>query len=309
MKELEYLNIINKTLTDSSLIGDDCAYLEEFDLCITQDTLVEGVHFLLNTTDAFTLAQKSVNVNLSDLAAAGAKPLYITLSLSLPKNIDQNFVENFYKGVETAVSKYGIKVAGGDLTGADRVYISICAIGKKYNSVQVSRTNAKAGDIIALTGTHGSSAGGLKLLSQGKKEPEILIKKHLLPSAQVEKSKIIMQTAFDCNVKNIAMMDSSDGLGDALYKLSTGCGYLFNIDFDSIPVDEELKTAFPEEWKDLLMWGGEDFELVFCIDKSAFEKLDKTKFYKIGTVSDKPITKDIANVLNQEFENKIFKHF
>ena len=309
MKELEYLNIINKTLTDSSLIGDDCAYLEEFDLCITQDTLVEGVHFLLNTTDAFTLAQKSVNVNLSDLAAAGAKPLYITLSLSLPKNIDKNFVENFYKGVESAVSKYGIKVAGGDLTGADRVYISICAIGKKYNSVQVSRTNAKAGDIIALTGTHGSSAGGLKLLSQGKKEPEILIKKHLLPSAQVEKSKIIMQTAFDCNVKNIAMMDSSDGLGDALYKLSTGCGYLFNIDFDSIPVDEELKTAFPEEWKDLLMWGGEDFELVFCIDKSAFEKLDKTKFYKIGTVSDKPITKDIANVLNQEFENKIFKHF
>ena len=309
MKELEYLNIINKTLTDSSLLGDDCAYLKEFDLCITQDTLVEGVHFLLNTTDAFTLAQKSVNVNLSDLAAAGAKPLYITLSLSLPKNIDQNFVENFYKGVESAVSKYGIKVAGGDLTGADRVYISICAIGKKYNSVQVSRTNAKAGDIIALTGTHGSSAGGLKLLLQGKKEPEILIKKHLLPSAQVEKSQIILQTAFDCNVKNIAMMDSSDGLGDALYKLSTGCGYLFDIDFDSIPVDEELKTAFSEEWKDLLMWGGEDFELVFCIDKSAFEKLDKTKFYKIGTVSDKPITKDIANVLNQEFENKIFKHF
>lgn len=309
MKELEYLNIINKTLTDPSLLGDDCAYLEEFDLCITQDTLVEGVHFLLNTTDAFTLAQKSVNVNLSDLAAAGAKPLYITLSLSLPKNIDQNFVENFYKGVESAVSKYGIKVAGGDLTGADRVYISICAIGKKYNSVQVSRTNAKAGDIIALTGTHGSSAGGLKLLSQGKKEPEILIKKHLLPSAQVEKSKIIMQTAFDCNVRNIAMMDSSDGLGDALYKLSTGCGYLFDIDFDSIPVDEELKIAFPGEWKDLLMWGGEDFELVFCIDKSAFEKLDKTKFYKIGTVSDKPITKDIANVLNQEFENKLFKHF
>ena len=309
MKELEYLNIINKTLTDSSLLGDDCAYLKEFDLCITQDTLVEGVHFLLNTTDAFTLAQKSVNVNLSDLAAAGAKPLYITLSLSLPKNIDQNFVENFYKGVETAVSKYGIKVAGGDLTGADRVYISICAIGKKYNNVQVSRTNAKAGDIIALTGTHGSSAGGLKLLLQGKKEPEILIKKHLLPSAQVEKSQIILQTAFDCNVKNIAMMDSSDGLGDALYKLSTGCGYLFDIDFGSIPVDEELKAAFPEGWKDLLMWGGEDFELVFCIDKSAFEKLDKTKFYKIGTVSDKPITKDIANVLNQEFENKIFKHF
>ncbi len=309
MKELEYLAIINNTLSDSSFLGDDCAYLKEFDLCITQDTLVEGVHFLLETTDAFTLAQKAVNVNLSDIAAAGAKPLYITISLSLPKEIDKNFVEDFYQGVETVISKYGIKVAGGDLTGADKVYISICAIGKKYNSVGVSRTNANPGDIIVVTGTHGSSAGGLKLLAQKKSEPAVLIKKHLLPAARIEESRRIMQTAFECGVKNIAMMDSSDGLGDALYKLSTGCGYLFDIDFASVPVDEELKKTFPDEWKELLMWGGEDFELVFCVDKKVFEKLDKNKFFKIGTVSDWHITKEIAQKLNQEFENKSFKHF
>lgn len=309
MKELEYLEIINKTISDSSLLGDDCAFLKNYDLCITQDTLVEGAHFLLETTDPSTLAQKAVNVNFSDLAAAGAEPLYITISLSLPQNTEKKFVEDFYKGVEKAVSKCGAKVAGGDLTRADKVYISICAIGKKYNSVQVSRTNAKPGDIIALTGMHGSSAGGLKLLLQGRKEPEMLINKHLLPSARIEQSRIIMQAAFDSNVKQIAMMDSSDGLGDAFYKLSTGCGYLFDIDFSSIPVDEQLKTAFPDEWKDLLMWGGEDFELVFCIDKTAFEKLDKTKFHKIGTVSANPITKEIESVLKQEFENKSFKHF
>lgn len=309
MKELEYLNIINKTLGDASLLGDDCAYLKEFDLCITQDSLIEGVHFLLETTDAYTLAQKAVNVNLSDLAAAGAKPLYITISLSFPQSIDNSFIENFYKGIETSVSKYGVKVAGGDLTGADKFFISICAIGKKYNNVNVSRRNAKAGDIIVLTGPHGSSAGGLKLLLQGKKEPKTLINKHLLPSARVEESELIMQCAFECKLKNIAMTDSSDGLGDALYKLSTGCGYLFDIDFESIPADEELKQTFPDEWKELLMWGGEDFELVFCIDKFAFEKLDKTKFFKIGTVSNKPITREIAQKIEQEFENKIFKHF
>lgn len=309
MKELEYLDIINKTLSDSSLLGDDCAYLKEFDICITQDTLVEGVHFMLNTTDALTLAQKAVNVNLSDLAASGAEPLYITISLSLPKNIDKNFVEEFYKGVQIAISKYKVKVAGGDLTGADKVFVSICAIGKKYNTVKVSRNCAKPDDIIVVTGTHGSSAGGLKLLFEEKKQPEELINKHLLPAAQIEKSEIIMQTAFENGIKNIAMMDSSDGLADAIYKLSTGCGYLFDIDCASIPVDTALKNTFPDEWKNFVMWGGEDFQLVCCLDKKIYEKLDKTKFFKIGKVCDKKITKEIAAKLKQEFENKSFKHF
>ena len=121
MKELEYFDIINKTLSDVSLLGDDCAYLKDFDLCITQDSLVENVHFSLKTTDAYTLGQKAVNVNLSDLAAAGAVPLFVTISLSLPKNKDIDFVKDFYKGVEKSVSKYGVTVAGGDLTDADKV--------------------------------------------------------------------------------------------------------------------------------------------------------------------------------------------
>ncbi len=309
MKELEYLDIINKTLSDVSLLGDDCAYLKDFDLCITQDSLVENVHFSLKTTDAYTLGQKAVNVNLSDLAAAGAVPLFVTISLSLPKNKDIDFVKDFYKGVEKSVSKYGVTVAGGDLTGAQNVYISICAAGKKYNNVKVSRTFAKPGDIIVVTGTHGSSAGGLRLLSQKKTEPALLLKKHLLPEAQIEKSKVIMQTALECNIKSIAMMDSSDGLSDALYKLSAGCGYLFDIDLPSIPVDKELKDTFPDDWKNLTMWGGEDFELVCCVEPKIFEKLDKTSFFKIGTVSDKKITKGIAAKIKQEFEYKSFKHF
>ena len=309
MKELEYLDIINKTLSDYSLLGDDCAYLKEIGICITQDTLVEGVHFLPDTTEAESLAQKAINVNFSDLAAAGAKPIYVTISLSLPKNIDKNFVKNFYQGVETAISKYDVKVAGGDLTGADKIFISVCAIGQKYNSVNVSRKFGKPDDIIIVTGTHGSSSGGLKLLCRGEKEPSKLIRKHLLPLPQIEKSKIIMQTALDCNIKNLAMMDSSDGLGDALYKLSTNCGYLFDIDFDSVPVDSELKESFPEEWGNMVMWGGEDFELVCCVDKKIFEKLDKTKFFKIGKISDKKISPQMETKLKQEFENKSYKHF
>lgn len=316
MKELEYLKIINETLNDSSLLGDDCACLNGLSdnigrqICVTQDTLVEGVHFLLDTTTPFKLGQKAVNVNLSDLAAAGAEPLYIMISLSLPKTIGAEFVKSFYEGVQFSIQKHGVKVAGGDMTASDKVFISICAIGKKYNDVIVSRSCAKAGDIIAVTGTHGDSAGGLTLLSKGRKEPQTLVEKHLVPLPQTDKSRILMQTAQECGIKSVSMMDSSDGLGDALYKLSQGCGLAFDIDYESIPVSGVLKSTFPDGWMDMVLWGGEDFELVFCADKSVFEKLEKNDFHKIGTVTDKPfVSSGLPDRLKEEFEQKSYRHF
>lgn len=333
MKELEYLKIINETLNDSSLLGDDCACLSGLSdksgrqICVTQDTLVEGVHFLLDTTTPFKLGQKAVNVNLSDLAAAGAEPLYLMISLSLPKTIGGDFVKSFYEGVQFSIQKLSVIVAGGDLTASDNVCISICAIGRKYNDVNISRSCAKAGDIIAVTGTHGGSAGGLRLLANGEnaskplidkntdekpdeKNFQTLIQKHLVPIPQTDKSRILMQAAQECGVKSIAMMDSSDGLGDALYKLSQGCGLAFDIDYSSIPVDEELKMAFPDGWTDMALWGGEDFQLVFCADKSVFEKPDKNEFYKIGTVTDKPFASSgLQDKIKEEFERKSYRHF
>lgn len=305
MKELEFLKVIKNTLADSSLIGDDCAYLKEFDICVTQDTLVEGVHFTLDTTTPFELGQKAVSVNLSDLAAAGAMPLYITISLSLPKSADESFIESFYKGVDLVVREHGVKVAGGDLTSAEKVFVSVCAIGKKYNSVKVSRDCAKAGDFIVTTGTHGDSAGGLKILLQGKDSPESLIKSHLLPKARVAESYTIMQAAEKAGINELAMMDTSDGLGDGLYKLSKACGLAFDVDFDSVPISQELKLTFPDEYKDLALWGGEDFELLFTVPEQLFSMLDKTKFFKIGTVSNRPFSKENE----EEFEKKSFKHF
>lgn len=316
MKEQKFLEIIKQNLSDSSYIGDDCALIKEkkekqekqesqSDLCITQDTLVEDIHFSLKTTTACELAQKAVNVNFSDLAAAGAEPLFITISLSLPKSADESFVNEFYKGVQTAISKYNAKVIGGDLTASEKVFISICAIGRKYNDISISRANAKAGDIIAVTGVHGDSAGGLKLLQNGIQNPQKLIKKHLLPEPQTEKSKILMQTAKQCGLTEFAMMDSSDGLADALYQMSKAGNLAFDIDYDSIPVSKELKETFPQQWQNMMLWGGEDFELVFAIDEKAFNNLDKTMFHKIGTVSDRPFDKEKT----KEYEKNVFKHF
>ncbi len=307
MKELEYLDVINKTLGDSSLLGDDCAYLRELNLFITQDTLVEGIHFDMDTTTAYELGQKALNVNLSDLAASLSKPLYVTISLSLPENINSDFVEQFYSGVEKICKEYDVKVAGGDLTGSDKVVISVCAIGKKVFDIDVSRHFSKPDDVIVTTGTSGDSAGGLKLLLQGKKDSCSFIKKHLLPEPGLKVAFELGTFLEKENIKELSVMDTSDGLGDAIYKLSKGCGFQFDIDYDRIPVSKELATTFPSDYKNLALWGGEDFELLFTIPEFVYEKLDKNKFFKIGKVTNKPFSKNSSICI--EYEKNIFKHF
>ena len=142
MKEQDFINII-KTEIGSEFIGDDCAYLKEFGIVISQDSLVEDVHFKLNWCTPFQLGYKAVTVNISDILASGAEPKYLTIALSLPKNTTDDFVEEFYRGAKSALR--GAKIVGGDITGSDKVYISITAIGSDKNRKISSRKNAKVG--------------------------------------------------------------------------------------------------------------------------------------------------------------------
>lgn len=303
MKEVEYLKIIQNTLSDSSFLGDDCALLEKFGLYVTQDSLIEDVHFILSSTTPFELAKKAVNINLSDLAAALAEPLFISISLSIPSSLSHSFVEEFYNGIEDCCKQYKIKVIGGDLTSSDKVFISICAIGKKYSEIAVSRSFANIGDVVATTGLHGDSAGGLKLIFDKNCSSKYLLKKHLCPVPQIEKSKQIVDALNKAGVKRLAIMDTSDGLGDAVYKISKASNCFLNI--DNIPVSDILKETFPDEWENLAIWGGEDFELLFCLPQSVYDLLDKSQFYKIGTVLNQPI----SDCMLKDFEHKCFKHF
>lgn len=317
MNELDYLKIINKKLTDNSFIGDDCAFLPvEFLGCnglhVTQDSLVQDVHFSLDTTTPYLLGRKSVCVNLSDLAAVCATPLCITISLSLPKILGADFVSDFYRGANEVCEEYGVKIVGGDLTGADKVFISVCAIGAKSTPFNITRANARVGDAIVTTGVHGDSAGGLMLLSQSYQEKNSLVMAHLNPSPQLEKSKILSRLAH-CD---FAMMDTSDGLGDALFKLAQASGVNIECDFSSVPVSNELTDTFPNLFKTLALWGGEDYQLLFSVSDTVYEKLDKTMFFKIGRVlenSSEPIVfvKDTeCTIINERMlMDKSYNHF
>lgn len=216
MKELEFIKIINN-ITKSPYLGDDCAYLKDVGLVITQDNFVEDVHFKREWVTPYQIGYKAAIVNISDILAAGAIPKYLTIGLSLPNDINDEFVKEFYLGVKAG--SYGAEVVGGDITGADKVFVSITALGSDKGRKISSRKNAEVGYKVITSGRYGLSTLGLKELMNGGNNQE-LIRVHLEPSLNVEFSQAISAQI----TTDYAMMDTSDGLADALYKIAEASG-------------------------------------------------------------------------------------
>lgn len=256
MKEQTFINII-KNQTGDEYIGDDCAYLKDLGIVVTQDSLVEDVHFKLTWCTPYQLGYKAVTVNISDVLASGAEPKYITIALSLPASIDENFVEEFYKGAKSALR--GAKIIGGDITGSDKVFISITAIGTTKGRKISSRKNAKIGDVVITKGEFGKSALGLKELKNGGKNLE-LIRAHLEPQLEELFAKEIA-TQIDCEY---AMMDTSDGLADALFQIAQS---------SKVSIDSKIVEG---------IFGAEDYKLVATVPRKFLKRL--TEYEIIGEV-------------------------
>ena len=256
MKEQTLINII-KNQTGDEYIGDDCAYLKDLGIVVTQDSLVEDVHFKLTWCTPYQLGYKAVTVNISDVLASGAEPKYITIALSLPVSIDENFVEEFYKGAKSALR--GAKIIGGDITGSDKVFISITVIGTTKERKISSRKNAKIGDVVITKGEFGKSALGLKELKNGGKNLE-LIRAHLEPQLEELFAKEIA-TQIDCEY---AMMDTSDGLADALFQIAQS---------SKVSIDSKIVEG---------IFGAEDYKLVATVPRKFLKRL--TEYEIIGEV-------------------------
>lgn len=300
MKEKEFITIIKNTL-NSPYIGDDCAYLKDFGIVVTQDSLVEDIHFSTKFISAFDLGFKAVMVNVSDVAASGAEPKYLTVSLSLPSNVKEDFVEEFYNGCKKACGD-DVQIVGGDITGSEKIYISICAIGKALGRNISSRKNAKIGQKVIVSGIHGSSSAGLKLLLEGKNSPEKFIKSHINPVAQVEFGKNISTTVKE----PYAMMDTSDGLMDGLSTIANESGVLLDIDFDKIPYDKDIEQF--ENWQDLVLFGGEDYQILATVPQN-FQGGFEIGVVKEGLGVNLKLRDKIMHYSKQDVEEKVFNHF
>ncbi len=299
-KEEKFLDIIAKTLSNSGFIGDDCAYLKAKNLVISQDTLAEGVHFRLDTISAYDLGKKTLLVNISDILASGAKPLWATISVS--GKLKEDFIKNFYKGINEICKKYDVEVIGGDLTGGNELVVSVSILGDTEGRNISSRKNAKPGYIVLLAGEHGSSAEGLAILTDNNPENQdydsslrgYFIKAHIEPTLYPKISETIAITAKD----PYAMMDTSDGLYDALKKVSEASGVGFEVDFNKVPrrINNAKKVLF----------GGEDFGLLICLSRQDYDKIRHLGLPVIAKATEeKKILIDGAQIQ----EDERFAHF
>lgn len=306
MNEINLINKIKNTLK-SQYIGDDCAYLKDLGIVISQDSLVEDIHFSKHMMSPYQIGYKSVMVNLSDIAASGAKPAYLTVALSLPKEIKDDAVIDFYEGAKYALENLDVEIVGGDITGSDKLYISISVIGKTLNRKISSRSHAKIGHKIITSGVHGSSAAGLRILQNDLEPDKDLIKAHLMPVAQIDFAKQISEQIQE----DYAMMDTSDGLFDALFKIGSASECTMSVDFERILYDPKIKEYF-SDYKDLILFGGEDYQIVATVP---VELLPSLKDYIIiGEVLPKEDCVIKLNADNKvekfnDLSNKCFNHF
>ena len=187
-------------------IGDDAAvvnYNKQYYLLLTTDSLVENVHFSKFFTPE-QIGMKAVEINVSDIAAMGGFPKYALVSLIIPKNTDINFIDKLYDGINKAAKKYKISIIGGNLSNGKEISVTIAMFGFVEKKNLRLRSNAKANDLIAVTGNLGASAAGLQLLKAKMKGSSVNY--HLNPESRLNAARLLAK----CGIN--AMEDISDGL-------------------------------------------------------------------------------------------------
>ena len=308
----------------AGVVGDDAAVLDilrDRKLVVTTDVLVDKVHFSDRTTTAFDVGWRGAAANLSDLAAMGATPVGITVGLSLPGETRISWVEELYQGLYACLQQFKTPIVGGDITRSEVVTVAITAIGEVLPQQVITRSGAKPGDAILVTGYHGLSKAGLELLLDPEfkaaltpEEEALAIEAHQRPQPRLDVVARLRQ--IDPKAK-IVGMDSSDGLGDAIAQICSCSGVGATIDLNSIPqcaVLEKLRPDYPiEEW---ILDGGEDFELVLCLAPELASKL--LSFLEggaaiIGHITEQPRIAIVGrqNTLLRNFSdsNHGFQHF
>lgn len=255
-------------------IGDDGAIVSvpaDCEVVVTTDVLVDGVHFSDRTTSAFDVGWRSVAANLSDLAAMGARPLGITVGLSLPPELPVEWLEQLYVGMQACLTRYGTGIIGGDLTRSRVPTVAITALGAVKSNRIIRRSTAQVGDAIVVTGYHGNADAGLQLLlqpelGQNLDDREFLIAAHQRPQPRLDVLPLLDELAASSGDRfRVAGMDSSDGLADAIVQICRSSGVGAVVERSSILLSSSLSQFLPDTALESALYGGEDFELVLCL--------------------------------------------
>lgn len=296
--------------------GDDCAIVSvpaDQQLLITTDTLISGVHFPENTSAA-DIAYKSLMVNLSDLAAMGAKPAWVTLAISLPE-INESWLQSFSDQFSTVLSNFNVSLIGGDTTkGA--LSITVQAMGLCDKDKILRRDSAEINDKIFVTGCLGDAAVGLQIILDEINDETLAscVKKLNRPEARVRFAEELIQYS-KCAI------DISDGLVADLGHVLSASHYGARIDLTTIPISSSVKHYFKRyhnnsvDWS-MLLTRGDDYELCFTLSHEnefnvlALAKKHQLQISCIGEVTDSNELIFIGeNSETLSFSDSGFKHF
>jgi thiamine-monophosphate kinase len=296
-------------------IGDDAAVFSESagrDTVVTTDLLIEDVDFRRETTSPRLLGEKALAVSLSDIAAMGARPRWALLSVGVPQEIwDSDFLDQFYEGFLALADRYGVCLVGGDVSRSpEKIVLDSIVLGECTHNHSIMRRGAQAGDQLFVTGSLGGSAAGLRLLDRGARltqkgmdnetdkthhDPDSysvdqLILRHLRPEPRVGWGLVLGEERLAS-----AMIDISDGLSSDVNHLCEESNVGALIDASLLPIDPLVIELCGRRALDPLLLGlhgGEDFELLFTVQKENLARLprrvDGIAVSRIGEITDQP---------------------
>lgn len=291
LSEFELINIFFEGLGPQSKdvcigIGDDCAVINVpsgQSLCLSMDTMVEGVHFLPGAP-ARKIARRALAAAMSDLAAMGAEPSHFTLSLTLPES-NYQWLSEFSQGLKLLAEQFHFPLVGGDTTkGPLTIALQVHGFTKKGQTL--TRSGAQDGDVVAVTGTLGDAGAALAILSQvnAEKCPEAqsyLLERYYAPTPRIKQGLELRALANAC-------IDISDGLLADAEHIAEKSALAVEIDLDCLPLSDALLSEQGDKAIAFALSGGDDYELLFTMSEVNWQqlvKLDEERIYtKIGQV-------------------------
>lgn len=307
-------------------VGDDAAVVDagRHQVILTTDMLIEGVHFERAFASAHDLGHKAITVNVSDVAAMGGSPRFGLVSIGFPPDVETPWVMELYGGVREAADEYGLAVIGGDTNRAGKVVVSVTVVGAVAAGHAVTRSGARPGDSVVVTGALGAAAGGLRLARADPHDVREalasdwgrrLVQAHIRPVARVGEGETL------ASVGATAMIDISDGLALDLSRVCAESGVGATVSFAEVPVAEDLDDLAKSlggdlDPLDLALHGGEDYELLATLPADAVaaaaEKIAErfgTALSVVGTVTEEGLRAVEPDGTERPLEPKGWDHF
>ena len=308
IKRLKVFEKRNKAVVRG--IGDDGAVVDlaAGRYVFVQDTMTEHVHFELSFLSPYHLGKKALTVNISDILAMGAKPLFFLVTIGVPDRLVARDIEMLYRGMAAAAKAFGVTLLGGDTSASDVLYVDISVTGRLVGDRYLGRNHARTGDLIAVTGRLGEAAYGLRLLMAGDrhKGSAAFIRRFIDPQLPYT----IWQELIKRDITH-AMMDISDGLIIDLERMMKESSAGARLNLEKIPVPSLLKKMGLEE---LALAGGEDYQLLFTFPSGKLADVEAMKemgheIFVIGEVTKGRGVKLYREGKKMGFKTKGYEHF